>query len=64
MEDLAHLVMITGGNGDDTIDGQYGNDVISGGDGDDILNGGGGDNTITGDLAIIQSSHNEHLCMR
>ncbi|NEP09402.1 MAG: hypothetical protein F6K14_04020 [Symploca sp. SIO2C1] len=39
---------ITGGNGDDTIDGTNGNDVINAGNGDDIVNGLDGDDSITG----------------
>ncbi len=39
---------ITGGNGDDTIDGTNGNDVIDAGNGDDIVNGLDGDDSITG----------------
>ena len=39
---------LTGGTGNDTIDGRAGADVINGGDGNDRLDGGLGDDTING----------------
>ena len=39
---------IDGGNGNDTIFGDFGADILGGGNGDDILYGGAADDTITG----------------
>lgn len=39
---------ITGGNGNDVLNGNGGNDIISGGNGNDTINGAGGNDTISG----------------
>ncbi len=39
--------VLTGGAGDDSIDGEAANDTLDGGDGDDILAGGAGTDTVT-----------------
>ena len=39
---------LSGGGGNDRVDGLYGNDTLSGGDGNDVLNGGNGNDTLHG----------------
>src|SRR5262249_25679764 len=41
---------LTGGAGDDTLNGDLGNDTLVGGNGDDLLNGGAGADTMIGGL--------------
>lgn len=47
-----HRLIVSAGNGDDTITAGAGNDKLSGGAGDDKLGGGVGDNTVSGGSGI------------
>ena len=40
--------VITGGNGNDTLNGTAGDDTISGGNGNDVINAGDGNDTVSG----------------
>jgi hypothetical protein len=42
------MAIITGSNGNNTINGTSGNDIITGGNGNDVLNGGAGNDLIIG----------------
>jgi len=46
---IANFANLTGGNGNDTLNGTGGANVISGGAGNDVLNGDGGADTLNGD---------------